>query len=274
MTLTAAAPAERTGTGVRVAAVLLALVAGVLAARIGARAADALAPAPDLQAVAAVAYPGTPVSIEKDLFPADDEPAVLSFLMARDDVEPTRIISPQVPATGAVGPYREQARARIAAAGWSIGEGIPDGGMAFDAAKGGVRFAFHADAAEGGVATFADVRRLQPWWVTAIALLCGLAGAWLGVAATRWTARRTGPRGDGTRAFVRELTVIALVLMIPLWVRTVLQLAADATGTTPVTLPAGDLLLGLARWPAALAVLLLATIMITAWRGARIPRNG
>ncbi|MEV8504176.1 hypothetical protein AB0368_04995 [Actinoplanes sp. NPDC051475] len=153
------------------------------------------------------------MSIEKDLFPADDEPAVLSFLMARDDVEPTRIITPRIPATGAVGPYREQARARIAAAGWSIGAGIPDGGMAFDATRGGIRFAFHADASDGGLVT------------------------------------------------------------IPLWVRTVLQLAA-ATGTATVPLPVGELLLGLARWPAALALLLLAAVMITASRGPRIPRNG
>ncbi|MEV4637740.1 hypothetical protein AB0J80_10340 [Actinoplanes sp. NPDC049548] len=274
MTVTAGPAPARAATAVRVAAVLLALVAGGLAARVGERAAGTLAPAPDLGAVAAVAYPGTPVSTEPDFFPADDEPAWLRLLNARDDREPTSMISPQGPTTGAVEPYRAQARTAIAAAGWTIGAGIPDGGMAFSATKGGVRFALHADPADGGgISTFVVVERLQPWWVTMVALLCGLAGAWLGWTVTGWAARRAAERGDRTRASVRELTLVALVLLVPLWVRTVLQLAGDAFGTRPVELPVGDLLLALARWPAAVAVLMLTAALVVASRRG-IARNG
>jgi hypothetical protein len=243
----------------RIAGVVLALVFGLPAAHLVARFA---APEPGLAAVAAEAYPGTAVDTVRDRFELG-EPGWLRFMMARDDDARWWRIAPREHVTGDVAAYRQQARARLSAAGWAIGEGMPSS-LAFSAAKGDVRFDFYADDIDGRLETSAVVSALQPWWATLVALIGGLAAGALGWLLADWIVRRMAARPPRTRALVREVAVVAFVLTIPLLVQTFLQVVASATRSGPLSLPVGDLILGYARWPAAVAVLLLAAILALA----------
>ncbi len=257
-------PAGRAGgAGARVAAVLLALLSGVLAAMAGARAAEPFAPDPDLAAVAAAAYPGAPYAVEADPF-RHDEPAWLRFMMARDDPVPTWWLAPrEQPATADIGRYRAAARDRFAAAGWRVEDGDPDG-MAFRAVRGDVRADFHADIMDpDGPHTFVDVRKLQAWWVTAAAVLCGLAGAAAAWLLVGWVARRTAGRSPRARALVREATVVGLVLAAPLFAQTALAVLTGAT-MNHHGLPFGDLVIAWARWLAVPALVLGVAVVAVA----------
>ncbi len=257
-------PAGRAGgAGARVAAVLLALLSGVLAAMAGARAAEPFAPDPDLAAVAAAAYPGAPYAVEADPF-RHDEPAWLRFMMARDDPVPTWWLAPrEQPATADIGRYRAAARDRFAAAGWRVEDGDPDG-MAFRAVRGDVRADFHADIMDpDGPHTFVDVRKMQAWWVTAAAVLCGLAGAAAAWLLVGWVARRTAGRSPRARALVREATVVGLVLAAPLFAQTALAVLTGAT-MNHHGLPFGDLVIAWARWLAVPALVLGVAVVAVA----------
>jgi hypothetical protein len=142
------------------------------------------------------------------------------------------------------------------AAGWTVGDGIPDS-AAFFATKGDTRAAVYGTVMDPvGFTTFTDVGAVQPWWVSLIALGCGLGGALLGALTAGWLARRALRRSSAGRAGVRELTVIGFVLLIPFTVQTALQVVADASRAEQPWQPSSTLL-DLARWPGALGVLLL-----------------
>ncbi len=271
--ITASPPAARAaGAGARVAAVLLALLFGVLAAMAGARAAGPLAPDPDLAAVAAAAYPAAPYAVEADPF-RHEEPAWLRFMMARDDPVPSWWVAPrEQPATADIGRYRAEARDRFAAAGWRVEDGRPDS-MAFRAVRGDVRADFHADVMEpDGPHTFVDVRKLPAWWVTAIAALCGLAGALAAWLLVGWVARRTAGRSPRARGFVREATVVGLVLAAPLFAQTALAVLNGATQDHH-GLPFGDLVIGWARWLAVPALVLGLAVVAVAAAPVRAPSS-
>jgi hypothetical protein len=156
----------------RVAGLLLALVFGLPAAQAVARVAT---PEPGLAVVAAEAYPGSAVDTVRDSFELD-ELGWLRFMMARDDHARPWRIAPREHVTGDVAAYRQLARARLSAAGWTIGDGVPSG-LAFSAAKDDVRFDFYADDVDGRLDTSAVVSALQPWWVTLIAVIVALAAS-------------------------------------------------------------------------------------------------
>jgi hypothetical protein len=246
--------ARTAGTGARVAAVLAALVLGLLAAKLASR---ALPVEPDTAAVAAVAYPNTAVHTERDPFRIDDEPGWVSFLSARDDAPAQWMVAPRVqPVAAAETQWRASARQRFTDAGWTIGDGIPDS-VAFFATKDNTRAAVYGNVMDpDGFNTFTDVGAVQPWWVSLIALGGGVAGGLLGWLAAGWTARRAARRSSAGRAGVRELTVIGFVLLLPFTAQTAIQLVADASRAEQPWQPSSTLL-DLSRWPGTLGVLLL-----------------
>lgn len=272
-TTATAAPPHRTGA--RIAGVLAALLLGALAALAGARAANALAPDPDVQAIAAMVYPGTPTVSEHDpwAFAAEDEPGWLRFLKGRDNAVEQWSAGPRDQAILFDNEaYRDAARQRVEAAGWTTHDGIPDS-LAFWATRGDVRFDFYADVMHApeiptGIHTNIYVMKLQPWWATVIALLGGLAGAAAGWLLAGWVGRRGAVHSNARRAFIREGTLIAFVLAGPLW----LQSGWLVTGAAARTdLPEIPLVLELARWPAVPALLLFLVVIAVAVRPAAPP---
>ncbi len=266
MTTTEVRPGA-TGTGARIAAAVAALVLGLLAAKLAPR---ALAFDPDTAAVAAVAYPDTAVGTERDPFRVDDEPGWVSFLSARDDAPARWMVAPRVqPATAVESEWRASARHRFAAAGWAVGDGVPDS-VAFFATKGNTRAAVYGTTTDpDGFDTFTDVGTVQPWWVSLLAAGCGVAAGLLGWLVAGWAARRAARRSSAGRAGVRELTVIGFVLLIPFTAQTALQVVADASRAEQPWQPSSTLL-DLARWPGALGVLLLLIALALA---AATPRD-
>jgi hypothetical protein len=271
--MTTTATTATTGrAGARIAGVLAALLLGALTALAGARVANAVATDPEVDAIAAMVYPGTPVVSEHDpwAFAAEDEPGWLRFLKGRDNAVEQWSAAPRDQAILSDNEaYRAAARQRVEAAGWTTHDGVQDS-LAFWATKGDVRFDFYADVMQApeiptGIHTNVYVMKLQPWWATVIALLGGLAGAWAGWLLAGWVSRRGAAHSSARRAFIREGTLIAFVLSSPLWLQTVLLVAGAATRTD---LPAIPLVGELARWPAVPALLLFLVVIAVAVRPA------
>ncbi|GAB2622284.1 hypothetical protein Aab01nite_76440 [Paractinoplanes abujensis] len=199
---------------------------------------------PDPRAAAAVVYPGQALAVEEDPFRVD-QAAWLRFMMARETRAP--MVGPAPPATADVA----AARARADAAGWHTADGPPDM-YDFEATKGDVRLLVYRD--------FTNVVKQDAWWVTALTVLGGLAGAalgaWLTLAAWRSSRRRT-PR---SRTVIRETAVVGAALLLPLLAQTGLKLFSVTEPDLPYS---AQLLIELARWPAVLGLLLLAAAVLT-----------
>ncbi|MET0491750.1 MAG: hypothetical protein ABW000_01335 [Actinoplanes sp.] len=270
--MTTTATATTSQTGARIAGVLAALLLGALTALAGARIANAVAPDPDVDAIAAMVYPGTPVVAEHDpwAFAAEDEPGWLRFLKGRDnDVEQWSAGPRDQAILFDNEAYRAAARQRVTDAGWTTHDGIQDS-LAFWAVKGDVRFDFYADVMHApeiptGIHTNVYVMKVQPWWATLVSLLGGLTGAWAGWLLAGWVSRRAAPHSSARRTVIREGTVIAFVLASPLWLQTVLLVVGGATRTEVPEIPVVG---GLARWPAGPALLLFLVVIAVAVRPA------
>ncbi|MBM2614703.1 hypothetical protein JIG36_03935 [Actinoplanes sp. LDG1-06] len=227
-----------------VLALLGAVLFGLPAALLGRGVAEAGQPDPDPAATVAVLYPGQAIAVEKDPFRAD-QAAWLRFMMDRRDGAPMAAPSPNAPLDTTT------ARARVEAEGWQTSDGPPDT-YAFSATRGEVRLDVYSD--------FTTVHKQAAWWVIALTIVAGLAGAvlgaWLTLSARR-LARHKTPR---SRTVIRETAVVGVALLVPLLVQTALNLF----GVVDLTLPySAQLLVELARWPAVLGILLLAATLLT-----------
>ncbi|MBL7258589.1 hypothetical protein [Paractinoplanes lichenicola] len=224
-------------------ALLGAVLFGLPIALLAHSGAEALQPDPDPRTAAAVVYPGQALAVEEDPFRAD-QAAWLRFMMARETGAPMVTSAPPAPVDTAA------ARARADAAGWQTADGPPDM-YDFEATKGDVRLLVYSD--------FTNVLKQDAWWVTALTILAGLAGAalgaWLTLAARRLSQRKT-PR---TRTVIRETAVVGAALLFPVLVQTVLKLFGVAEPALPYS---AQLLIELARWPAVLGLLLLAAAVL------------
>jgi membrane protein YqaA with SNARE-associated domain len=223
--------------GVVVAAVLVSLVTGYLAAA----------------AVAAVAWQATPAFA--------DRPALSTVLFPNQVVEErtdsSRVVSVQgwrghltgsewrdsygrqylkvrQPAGTDLTAWMEQARTRLTTAGWDYRDGDNTANeQQFWAVRDGYAVSLLAvNWSDGVPETSAALVRTQPWWLTALALAGGGLGAVLGWFLTGWVSRRTEHRGRAVRRTVTMLTSVVLVLMAPFWAEGTYIFISDATVRT------------------------------------------
>ena len=246
-------------------ALVAALLLGLPAALLARDAAGALQTAPDPVAVGAVVYPGAPLVVTADPF-ASDRPAWLRFMMAQNRA-PAPEVRPRNRPAGTAPPLIQATRQRLAAAGWEIEEGIPDS-LAFAATKDGVRVAFYAfDMDPVGLDTFTTVSTQPSWWTQRAALGGGVLGALAGIWLARWARRRFATKQARARTAIRETTVVGVALVVPALVQSVVRWSGstwEPAGSSSVTL-----VLGYARWPAALgAVLLVGAVVALAVGGS------
>ena len=246
-------------------ALVAALLLGLPAALLARDAAGALQTAPDPVAVGAVVYPGAPLVVTADPF-ASDRPAWLRFMMAQNRA-PAPEVRPRNRPAGTAPPLIQATRQRLAAAGWEIEEGIPDS-LAFAATKDDVRVAFYAfDMDPVGLDTFTTVSTQPSWWTQRAALGGGVLGALAGIWLARWARRRFATKQARARTAIRETTVVGVALVVPALVQSVVRWSGttwEPAGSSSVTL-----VLGYARWPAALGVALLAGTVVALAVGRR-----
>jgi membrane protein YqaA with SNARE-associated domain len=133
-----------------------------------------------------------------------------------------------------------------------------------------VRVDFYAfDMDPDGLSTFAAVGREPDWWVNRASVAGGLLGALAGWWLARWARRCFAEKNPRFRTAIRETAVIGVALVSPALVQSALRWSGSSwepAGSYSVTL-----LLGYARWPAALGVLLLAgaVVALAVRRGGR-----
>jgi hypothetical protein len=235
-------------------ALVVAALLGVGVALLAWRTSLAVQAEPNTAAVAGLIYPGTPVATTTDAFP-DDHPAWLTFMMAEDGPANPQL-APRDQATGTAAPLITATRARVEAAGWRTHDGQPDS-LAFSAVHGDARIDFYAfDMDPNGLDTFTVVHKRPAVWVVAVTLIAGLGAAALGWWLCLSGTRRVRAIGAGPRTAVRETAVVGLVLTLPAIVQSALLLSGRSASDVPLPQWAG-LLLGYARWPAALGLVLL-----------------
>lgn len=171
--------------------------------------------------------------------------------------------------------WTEAARARLRADGWTVGASDPTGGTwiatgeldetgrAFSATKGGLGMDFQAetdvvDTPAGKFYATAELSRITPWYVSAVAYLGLLAGAMLGWFATGWVSRRTEHARGAVRALTRESVVVALILLFPQALLGVAGMVGESISDSPPGSPFWSLTLTYGFGCGWLGVLLLA----------------
>jgi hypothetical protein len=240
----------------RIRILLTALVAAALVGLPAALAAAHLARSaqtePDARAVAAAVYPGVPAEVDDDPFRADDTPAWLRFMNGRTDAAAPSV-SPRDQPAGTEQGLIAATRDRLATDGWRIGPGITDS-YAFTATRGHTEVEFYAwDSDPDGLSTWAEIGTVPAWWVTAVAILAGLAGTAFGGWLIRAGVRRLRERSPRARTVIRETVVVGVVLVVPALIQ--------ATGWEPAG--TASVLIAYARWPALLGLLSMVAVAVT-----------
>ena len=226
--------------GVVVIAALIALVAGFAGAAAVTRVAWELAPAypsgAALHELDETLFPGLGSFARPagdGLFTDPTEPSYLDVLARghNEDFEfATLWLGPDGRYPGDFRPYLDGVQARLAAAGWQIGDttvndgstgepaGTPETSRAFTATRDGLflRVSADTDSVRGNrYALSAALDRLTPWWITVLTFVGLLLGGLAGWLATGWASRRTEHSGRLVRSLTREPVIVALLLLLP-----------------------------------------------------------
>jgi hypothetical protein len=183
--------------------------------------------------------------------------------------------------TGDYRSWTSAAQARLRADGWKVGPGVPTGGTviatgkldesgrAFSATKGALGMSFQSETdvvgtPAGKFYATAELDRITPWYVSAVAYLGLLIGALLGWFAVGWVSRRTEHARGAVRALTRESVVVALILLFPQALLGVAGLVFESISDSPPGSPFWSLTLTYGFGCGWLGLLLLAVSVIVA----------
>lgn len=287
-------PASR---GVVVLAVMLSLVTGFGAAWAAQRAAWAAVPdyprGAALDRIADTVFPGLHATGERDsdglFFDVSERSAAEVLISGHDEDYGFATLTVSTPDGFVAGDYHVWTAAlqnRLRAAGWTVGPSEPTGateiatgkldesGRAFSATKGALGLSFQAetdvvDTPAGMFYATADLQRLTPWWVEAMAYLGLLIGALLGWFAVGWVSRRTEHAVGAVRALTRESVVVALILLLPQALLGVAGLVVESISDGPPGSPFWSLTLTYGFGCGWLGLLLLAVSVVIAATAGR-----
>jgi hypothetical protein len=146
---------------------------------------------------------------------------------------------------------------------------LDESGRAFSATKGALGMSFQSETdvvgtPAGKFYATAELDRITPWYVSAVAYLGLLIGALLGWFAVGWVSRRTEHARGAVRALTRESVVVALILLFPQALLGVAGLVFESISDSPPGSPFWSLTLTYGFGCGWLGLLLLAVSAIVA----------